>query len=68
MTEGLGEGDTFYTTSQSLALTSEVREYVYSDRGPSFGTVSSCLPWPYGSPFPKLILHNAEYCLMQSCD
>nr|WP_304577746.1 hypothetical protein [uncultured Acetatifactor sp.] len=48
--EGLGEGDTFYTTSQSLALTSEVREYVYSDRGLFSNVVNEfaengLLPW-----------------------
>lgn len=48
--EGLAEGDTFYTTSQSLALTGEVREYVYSDRGLFSNEVNEfadigLLPW-----------------------
>lgn len=59
--EGLAEGDMFYVTSQSLVLTSEVREYVYSDRGlfseavNSFATVG-LLPW---------YIFEADYTILQ---
>lgn len=48
--EGLAEGDMFYVTAQDLALTGEVREYVYSDRGLFSEAVNNfasigLLPW-----------------------
>ena len=48
--EGLSENRTFYTTSQNLTVTSEVREYIYSDKGLFSQQVSSfaeqnMLPW-----------------------